>query len=39
MESQVILQNQMKPQTEEYIIWARKIASKLNPLNDSDLLK
>lgn len=39
IERQAILQNQMKPRTEDYILWARKAASELNPLNHSDWLK
>ena len=34
MEKQTILKNQMNPNTENYLDWARKVINRLNPLND-----
>ena len=34
MEKQAILNNQMNPNTENYLDWARKVINRLNPLND-----
>ena len=34
MEKQAILKNQMNPNTENYLAWAKKVIIRLNPLND-----
>lgn len=34
MEKQAILKNQMNPNTENYLAWARKVINRSNPLND-----
>ncbi|WP_291867932.1 hypothetical protein [Maribacter sp.] len=36
MEKQAILENQLNPNIKDYIVWARKVVSKLNPLIDRD---
>ena len=39
MKTKAILENRMNLITKDYIIWAIKVISKLNPLNDRDWLK
>jgi hypothetical protein len=34
MEKQAILKNQMNPNTENYLVWARKVINGLNPLHE-----
>ncbi len=36
MEKQAILENQLNSDVKDYIIWARKVVSELNPLIDKD---
>ena len=39
MEKKAFLENKMNPDTRDYIIWAKKVINKLNPLNDRNWSK
>ncbi len=39
MEKQAILENQMNPNTGDYLAWAKEVINRLNPLNDRNWSK